>query len=139
MSGADFFADHTTLDMVGRLYTAYFDTVKSQTTNSDKRTYSAAFQIALWELVYDAAAPNLGVDRFTNRGTRNKTERAIANKFLSSLPSVSNKFQMFVLQSDTSQDLLIVNPVPPEVSEPATIATLSLALLVLARRSFKRK
>lgn len=138
MTGEAFFNNAKTLDMVGRLYTGFFQSVKAQTTAKNKRIYSTAFQLALWELVYDANTPDLLDDRYEMRANKNGTVRTKANEFLAGLSGVTNQYSIYVLQSDSSQDLLIVNPVPPKVSEPTTLATLSLALLVLARRSFKK-
>ena len=150
MSGIDFFSDRVTVDMVGRLYTGHFQSVKDQTTAKSKRIYSTAFQLALWEIVYDTNSHNLTGDRYQMQANRYHDVRAKANEFLASLSGITNQFSVFVLQSDTSQDLLVVSPTPPSVngqrtsetvsvSEPTTLATFTLALLVLARRSFKRK
>ena len=135
MAGADFFQDAQTLDKIGRLYTGFFQSVLAQTEDKQKRIYSTAFQLALWDLVYDAATPNLLEDRYQMRADKNGTVRAKANEFLNGLANFENQFSLFVLQSDTSQDLLIVNPVPPRlVSEPSTLAAFVLMALVFVRR-----
>lgn len=135
MSGGDFFQDANTLDMIGRLYTGFFQAVLNQTTKKQKRIYSTAFQLALWDLVYDANNPHLLADRYQMRADKNGTVRNKANEFLNGLAGIQNQFSIFVLQSDTSQDLLIVNPIPPElVPEPSTAAAVLLVGLAFIRR-----
>ncbi|MDX1800835.1 MAG: PEP-CTERM sorting domain-containing protein [Marinobacter sp.] len=133
VSALDHFGNASLVDQIGRLYTGYHNDVTSADT-------SAAFQLALWELVDEDQQTN-GLDltggQFT--ATSFNTARATANGWLSSLSSITNGFNLFVLENDGSQDLLVFKPAPTvRVPEPGTLALMCLGLLVLGLRMRKR-
>ncbi|MBT0586306.1 PEP-CTERM sorting domain-containing protein [Alteromonas oceanisediminis] len=133
MTGLDFFHDSHKVDQIGRLYTGFFHTLAQQTTQREQRTYSAAFQVALWDLVYDSSSPDLAEGRYQATSSSPSGVISLASNWLSKLGSITSNFNVFVLQSDTSQDLLLVNPATnptpnASVPEPATAALFAIAL-----------
>ncbi|MEO6031146.1 MAG: PEP-CTERM sorting domain-containing protein [Burkholderiaceae bacterium] len=128
---------------IGRLMTQWG-------SNVDTATKSAAFQVALWEIMYDTGSlyrlsnPSQGI--FSETASNNGV-RALAQSYLDDLGSVSN-FQVSMLQSlghyngdhrwvAGNQDFLITTPVP----EPSTYALMLAGLAgvgFVARRRARR-
>ncbi|MFE8070026.1 PEP-CTERM sorting domain-containing protein [Marinobacteraceae bacterium S3BR75-40.1] len=131
LDGADsYFGDAATVDQIGRLYTGYHDDV----TDSLR---SAAFQLALWELINeDDNSLLLGSGSFNS--TKFGGARGLANTWLAGLENIENAFDLYVLKTDPtdlSQDLLVFSPQPPhKVSEPGTLALLGLAIVAFGLR-----
>ncbi len=137
-SGDQFFNSPAQAEFIGRLYTTALESVISQTTSENQRLFSSAFQLAMWELVYDFDAIDLLDNRFVtdSRSSRNNI-RTIANSWLTGLSGVSNNFSISVLQSDASQDLIVAKENEIPVSTPS-VALIVLASLLLLGWRFKR-
>lgn len=130
VSALDHFGNTTLVDQIGRLYTGY----SAEVTSADS---SAAFQLALWELV-DETTGTLGLENGSFTATSFNTARATADAWLSSLSGITNGFNLFVLENESSQDLLVFKPAPTvRVPEPGTLALMCLGLLVLGLRMRK--
>ncbi len=134
-TGMDFFNNSNQVELIGRLYSSAFDSVLSQTDASNQRIYSSAFQIAMWELVYDFDAIDL-VDNgyITDTRTSRDSIRTLADSWLGNLVNVTNNYSFLVLQSDISQDLIVAKENDIPVSTPSLIGLIALALFYIGWR-----
>lgn len=119
-------------DAISRLYTGYADQV------TDTKG-SAAFQLALWEIINDFKAGdwsslNLTKGSFTTNSI--KPAVSLANSWLGSLGGIENNYQMFGLTNQYSQNQLVFAgvPIPQQVSAPASLGILTLGLIALRLR-----
>jgi len=108
--------------LVSKLFTTAYSSVNNSTT-------SAAFQYALWELLYEKT----GKYSIGNSGTFWLTgtdggAAAQANSWLGSLASAAEGHSIQSLYSGTRQDLVIATPVP----EPETYALALVSLSIVA-------
>lgn len=121
------------LTALGQLFTLAHS---SALTNAD---YSAAFQLAIWELVYDGGTHDLASGGFYVTGG-STTARAIAQGWLSSLgPDSPDTWNLTLLTSASHQDFVTFgNPFDfqtvPEPAPLALLATAMLAMIVVRRR-----
>jgi len=133
-----------TSERVGQLYSGAFGSVSD-------RDSSAAFQLALWEIVTETESkpgPFLD-DGFFDVSDQFGDSKSTAEGWLAELDTYQSKFDLFVLASATdengkklSQDLLVVSPKPPvKVPEPGTLALLALGIcgLVLRKKAGRMK
>ena len=139
VDGLTYFNSLSLVDSISRLFTGFFNKVTNAAT-------SATFQMALWELISDGQANQslAGVSSFASVDTMRSgsyrirdraNERNMAANWLSQSGNFSNDFDVFVLRSSASQDLLIVNPRATQVSAPATLALLlSVAFVIFTMR-----
>ena len=140
-----YFNDSSIVDRIGRLYTGYRGLV------TDKAS-SAAFQLALWEIINEDAGELTLFENFEHsfHSTPFDSAQKIANPWLASLSEQENNFNLFVLSSEMvaggdegekrSQDLLVFSPSSPvPVPEPGTLALLALGICgLLLRKASKR-
>lgn len=124
-------------DRLGKLYTA----AGGDATNT---TDSVAFQLAVWEILYDGTPGSVmaGDFRLLSGGTTAQRTRADAWLATVADPSATSAFSAQRLYSSVAQDFLVFTPLPalrqapPAVPEPAGLAMVALALglLCLTRR-----
>jgi hypothetical protein len=107
-------------DALGRLATHYLGLSSNSAINS------GAFQLAIWEIVFDHSTATAYTDAFTSGNFRasNATSITTAQTWLNDLSGPSN-YNISVWQSPTHQDLAVFTQVP----EPATLGLLGLGLL----------
>jgi hypothetical protein len=115
------------------LIASLYDQHGSEITNAEN---SAAFQLALWEIVYDSSTRLLGNGSFFASGFGSSLGKA--QGWLSGLDTsgsyTSSNYEFYVLESpdnadgkDLNQSLLLVKPT--SVPEPGTLALLGMGLL----------
>jgi hypothetical protein len=146
LSATSYFSDVDKVDQIGKLYTGFESSVR----DSGNAGYSAAFQLALWEIINEKTSElSLTGGSFASHAFVDA--RGIAGEWLGSLDNFQNNYDLFVLSSDLtgvddvtkkSQDLLVFSPKSPaKVTEPGTLALLALGIggLVLRRKAGRAK
>ena len=107
------------LGLIGKLYDHHYASISGATA-------SAAFQLALWEIIYDPGALNLSTDFRATTGFDGA--KSLAQGWLDGLAGKGavGRYALTVLEPvDTNQRLLTAARVP----EPGTLALLGLGLL----------
>ncbi len=114
---------------LGQLATQYLGSVTNPTT-------SAAFQLAVWEIVYETGTNPFSLAGGNFRAFNNAGAIAQANTWLGGLSGTST-YSTNVLKSGSRQDLLTFTPVP----EPSMLALFGIGLagLGLAKRKQAKK
>lgn len=125
----------TKLSKIQELYDRFYDVATAADTG-------AAFQLALWEILYDPTNTNLANGNFTAIGPGNPSSIGIAQNWLnvigdSSVPDIDKKWDLVGLYSPTSQDQIVPQqPIPA----PAGVVLLVIgAAGLIARRRLAAK
>lgn len=91
---------------IDRLFSTYYAGLAT-------KNQKAAFQFALWEIIYDDGL-DLGSGTFRDNGTSG-TIRSLADGYLAGIrapDALTGKYRFTFLTSETSQDLVTVSPIP---------------------------
>jgi hypothetical protein len=105
-SGDDYFQSDMQIERIGQLFTGFYANISQATSSYSRKINSAAFQVALWELVYDHEAPNLYNGLHRERGRGNSVVGGIAQSWLSQLSGIQSNVDLFVLTKASSQNLI---------------------------------
>ena len=121
--------DAARANALGQLATQYLGSVTNTTT-------SAAFQLAVWEIVYETGSNPFTLASGNFKASNNTNAINQANTWLGSLSGTST-YSTNVLQSGTRQDLLTFTTVP----EPSMLALFGIGLagLGFAKRKQAKK
>ena len=112
--------------LLSQLFSAAFGGALSSTQNS------AAFQLAIWEIIYDGSNLNLNDGAFKvldNKG--NGATVATAQGYLNSVLAASPNYNLVFLSNPNHQDFVTANIVPTTtlVPEPGSLALFAIALI----------
>ena len=123
-------------DRLGKLYTV----AGGNPTTIDQ---SAAFQLAVWEILYDTAVGDVTSGNFRLLSGGSTAQRDQANAWLAAVldPGSASAFGAQRLYSSVAQDFVVFAPMPPQpgvpISEPSGLGLLALAIAGLAAGRFR--
>jgi hypothetical protein len=149
-NGNEYFQSDTQIERIGQLFTGFYGNISQATSNYSRKMNSAAFQVALWELVYDYDSPNLYNGLHRERGRGNSVVGGIAQSWLSQLSGIQSNVDLFVLKKASSQNLIyaresnainVPNTDIKDVSTPlmaGVLCVMSLGLFLKGRRQSRR-
>lgn len=119
---------------MGQLYTQHFGSISNATE-------SAAFQVALWEIVNETTS-SYSLDTGTFRATNNLAVVALASTWMSGLVGAGDAYDLTVLTNSSYQDQLMatlsVNPLST-VPEPQTLALVLAGFIAMGAVVRRRK
>ncbi len=129
--------DNETFTRLGRLFTSAFGLINSPQS-------SAAFQLAVWEIVADTdldLTDTTGFHVTNNQG--HATTVAMAQGWLDNLANSPDDYNVFLLDNPRHQNFVHGTPVPrrdppPELPEPASLGLIAAGLLAMAA-AFRRR
>ena len=122
----------TKVQKVQELFDRFYDVANTDATG-------AAFQLALWEILYDPTNTNLSNGNFTAIGPGDPTGIAIAQNWLntigdSSIPDPAQKYSLLGLYSVSAQDQILVGPAPVPAPAGVILLVIGAGALIARRR-----
>ena len=121
------YPDNPVMTLLGQLFTqAYAEATMDA-------THSAAFQLAIWEIVYDSGNLNINGGSFyvtNNKG--NPATVALAQQWLSNLGNFADEYDLVLLHSASRQDFISFGGPFNKVPEPASLLLVSAAFIAMA-------
>lgn len=126
--------------MIGRLYSVADSGGATQVNTTDE---SVAFQLAIWEVLYETGSYNLNGGSFRATTGGNTNQRSLANTWLTAASSLgASQFDVVRIASidaaglqNGRQDLIVATPVP----EPSTYVLLGAGLGVVGFVARRRR
>ncbi len=117
----------TVATLLGKLFTQAFASALLDTD------HSAAFQLAIWEIVYDPSSLNLSSGGFRVTQANGHTNTlSIAQNWLAHLGDFTNTYHLTFLQSPAHQDFVTFGRIfAKSVPEPHPLALIALAMLAM--------
>jgi hypothetical protein len=110
--------------LLSQLFTAAFGGALSSTQNS------AAFQLAIWEIIYDPSDLNLSTGTFKVLDDKGNGATVVtAQAFLNSVLAASPSYSLTYLGDPNHQDFVTANSISLRVPEPASIVLIAIALI----------
>lgn len=133
------YPNNAVMTMLGQLFNEAYGVA---TTDA---AHSAAFQLAIWEIIYDSSSPlSLSGGAFqvlNNNG--NPTTVALAQTWLSNLGNFTDTYDLIVLTSSTHQNFVTFGRpfkfLVPEPASPLLAGAALLAMILVLRRRSSRK
>jgi hypothetical protein len=116
-------------DLLSKLFQAAYALVNNAQT-------SAAFQLAVWEILYDGDLDLFGGSFHTTR-VGNATD-ALAQTWLDALGNYQDKGDITLLHSRGNQDFILRKPPGELLPEPGSVALLGIALVALVASTRRR-
>jgi hypothetical protein len=111
---------------IGQLYTQHFASI-------DDAKDSAAFQLALWEIVNETSS-TFSLANGVFKASTESSAAKIANKWLRGLSGTGDAYRLTVLTNSKYQDQLMAMPVPESESYAMMLAGFGLLGVVSLRR-----
>lgn len=106
--------------LLGSLFTEAYDEALDDTT------HSAAFQLAVWEIVYDSQNLNLGGGSFyVTNNYGHATTVALAQQWLDGLANTPDNYDVYFLSNASHQNFITGRELP----EPPALALVGIALM----------
>lgn len=135
----------SSMSAIGNVRTSVLDRLYTQRfATADTNVESAAFQLAVWEVLQEAPATAFGTNALgsgsfmataaTSGTTLDSDAITLANSWLNTLTGASGGYSLTVLASATHQDQMMATPVPEPETYMMLLAGLGLMGFVARRR-----
>lgn len=120
---------------IQELYDRFYDSA----TDAER---GAAFQLALWEILYDPTNNNLSSGNFFAQGPGNPSAISIAQNWLNvigdaTIADPAKKYNLVGLDSPSAQDQIVPQPIPAPAG--VVLAVIGVAGLIARRRLAAKK
>jgi hypothetical protein len=117
----EYFANSSTVDLLGRLYGSFYAMVSAETATNLER---AAFQLAIWEIVYDTPEIDLALGEFAAVSGFGAARDLAASWLADISTNAGPKRTIYILHNAEQQDIIITVP------EPGTLLLIGSGLLL---------